>query len=491
VKVKIEPNESLKQKVECLGGFIEYNCGGIKKCGKCKIKMLSSYVNPTEEELNLLSDSEIDENIRLACCHDVSKDERIIEVSEARVGMSILGAREYRAKTNSKQEGIGIVVDIGTTTIVIAYINLLNGEIFTEDSFENPQRKYGLDVVTRISYCNSNDRTLLVNDIRTAIKESIISSHHTLKDIKKMIVLGNTVMQYLFMDKDPRELGVVPFSFRNKNIETFSSNEIFRIAENFEILVIPSLSAYVGADVVSGIYFLELLEMNNCILLDLGTNGEMVLISNGILYSTSTAAGPAFEGGNMKCGVGGINGAIDHAVYKNDSWTFTTINNEKSCGICGSGYIEIIKEALENKIIDESGNLENEITVDKFEVSQDDIRNFQLAKSAISSGLEVLIETAGKKIDEIEQVFVAGGFGKYSSKESLIITGVIPTILEDKINVVGNSSLKGGIDMLFDANFKNIINKIQRVHRNIELGNNSDFSKKFIENIGFDYEKNN
>lgn len=491
MKVHVKANESLNEKLRSTGQSISYDCGGKGRCGKCKIRILSGKVDITEEEFKLLTEIELSNNIRLACCHDKNPSDVDIESLKEESKMMILGVEDHVVNTSYSQKGIGVAVDIGTTTVAVVFVNLETGKIIKEESFENPQRIYGLDVISRITYSNENGNKKLVELIRNAIKKVILTNIPNLEEITKMILCANTTMEYLFLGLDPYELGVVPFNFSNKKIIQVKSRDIFGIDCDFDIFVIPSFSAYVGGDIVAGVYTLNLEKKKNCLLLDLGTNGEIVLSSKGKLYSTSTAAGPAFEGGNMKNGMGSVAGTIDSAKFHHEKWIYTTIANANPIGICGSGYLEIIKEGIVNGFIDETGSLEKEIKINEFEIEQNDIRNFQLAKSAISSGIEVLIETAELSENDIVKIYVAGGFGRYASKESLLYTGVIPMSFKDKIEVVGNTSLKGGIDMLMDKDFIQKLESITCLNTTVELANNAKFTAKFIENIGFDYEENN
>lgn len=491
MKIQLNANESLSEKVKNVKGKISYECGGKRKCGKCKVKILSGNVEVTTEELKFLSKEELQNNYRLACCHDKNDRGIIVETLQDNVKMRILGIGDFLLNPNFQQEGIGIAIDIGTTTVVVVFIDLKENKVLKEVSFENPQKIYGLDVISRINYCNENGNTTLVALIRESLENVIRENVVRANQIKKMIVTGNTTMEYIFMDMNVKELGTAPFNYSNDKIIKINSLNVFSLNIDFDIYMIPSFSAFVGGDVVAGVYYLDLDKKNNYLLLDLGTNGEIVLTANDKIYSTSTAAGPAFEGGNMVHGVGSIEGAIDSVDFMNDNWSYTTIGNKKAKGICGSGYLEIIKECILNNFIDENGNIEKTIKVSDFIIDAKDIRNFQLAKSAIASGISVLIESANLKEEDIEKIYVAGGFGRYASKESLIYTGVIPKELQHKIEIVGNSSLKGGIKILVDKNFAEKIEKIIDSNNSVELANNAKFSAKFIENIGFDYEKDN
>lgn len=491
MKIQLKAYESITEKIENTADCIRYECGGRRKCGKCKIKVLSGNVGVTSEELHFLTSNELQNNYRLACCHDKNDVDIEFETLTKMNEMKILGADDFLLNPTYPQEGIGIVVDIGTTTIVIIFLDLNENRIIKEVSLENTQKMYGLDVISRINYCNENGNGILTKLIRDMIKNAILDTVSELKTINRMIVCGNTAMEYIFLNMDVSELGVAPFNYSNKEIIKASSATIFDLETGFNIYVIPSFSAFVGGDIVAGVYYLDLDKKDNCLLLDLGTNGEIILVSKGVIYSTSTAAGPAFEGGNMLHGLGSVVGAIDSVKYENGSWNYTTIGNENAIGICGSGYLEIIKEAIENGFIDENGNLEKAIEIRNFNIKQEDIRNFQLAKSAIASGIEVLIESADLTFDSIDKIYVAGGFGRYASKEALIRTGVISNKFRNKIEIVGNSSLKGGIKMVLNSDFIHHLKKITRINKSIGLANNQRFVEKFMENIGFEYEKDN
>jgi len=223
----------------------------------------------------------------------------------------------------------------------------------------------------------------------------------------------------------------------------------------------------------------------------IGTNGEILLNANGIVYCASTAAGPAFEGGNISSGIGSVEGAVSTVKYNSGIFEVNTIGGKNPIGICGSGIVDAIACFIKNGIVDKTGLIINEsffktgiYITDNVNITQDDIRSFQMAKSAIRAGIESIIKNSGLKIENIDNVFISGGFGFYINIESAIVTGLIPKEFNKKIKVIGNSSL-GGLNKIIK---ENCIYKAENIIQNcnvLNLANDDIFNELFIKYIDF------
>ena len=251
----------------------------------------------------------------------------------------------------------------------------------------------------------------------------------------------------------------------------------------------PCIHAYVGGEIVSGAYFLNFDEKEDCLFIDIGTNGEILLNSGGKLYCASAAAGPAFEGGGVSCGSGGVLGAINSIKYKDGSFDYTTIGNKSPVGICGSALIDLTAELLENKIIDEAGLLKEEYFSKGLKIAdgiffrQKDIRELQLAKSAIASGVECILNYGGKKFSDIKRVFIGGGFGFYLNPESVFKIKMLPYCFYDKIEFCGNTAL-GGLLKAYVTNSDDY-EKFIPLTQAVDLAEGKEFQEIFIENLNF------
>lgn len=397
----------------------------------------------------------------------------------------------------------GIAIDIGTTTIALSLLNLFTGEIITNYSLLNSQRNYGADVITRIQ--NSNEGKLkLLNE---CIKDDLLKGiEHMLKDtgikpdkIQHIAIAGNTTMIYFLLGISCRSLALFPFNTLTTSLLEYSYHEIFNNDYlDCQVTFLPGVSAYVGADIVSGLLKCGYNKINKtCLLIDIGTNGEMAIGNKNKILCLATAAGPAFEGANITCGTGSINGAISQVEMKNGNIIYKTIGGGAAKGICGSAVIDIAAMCLKNDIIDETGRFAEEnysggfIKISEGLENQDiifnqkDIREVQLAKSAIRSGIEILIKEFNVSYKDIDTVFLAGGFGYHMNVEYAAYIGLIPEYIKNKVKCIGNSSLGGAVKYLLNKESKKELSDILYKTSYIDIASNSRFNDLFIDNMLF------
>jgi uncharacterized 2Fe-2S/4Fe-4S cluster protein (DUF4445 family) len=307
-----------------------------------------------------------------------------------------------------------------------------------------------------------------------------------------MTCVGNTIMQHIFLGVDPRSIGVTPFTPVFTEEKMLKAEELsLDINPKGIVRIIPSIAGYVGADIVAGVAATDLTDHETFTLyIDIGTNGEIVLGNREILYCCSTAAGPAFEGARIKCGVGGVVGGI--AAY--EQGRYRTIGDKAPIGICGSGLIDLIAYLLDTAKIDLSGKMADDYIIEKQVRSgvdhdiilvQKDVREVQLAKSAIYAGILTLTDIAGIRLDQIGRVYLAGGFGNYIRIPSAVRIGLLPAVLEDRIIPVGNSAGTGALLALKSLAFDHEIAKVKERSRYIELSLRSDFNEAYLAAMHF------
>lgn len=474
--LKVPEDKNLMDFLTENGYKVTDGCGKKGICGKCRVLVNGEGV--------LSCQTAVKPNMSVALYKDNEKF-----VFEDTISLSILDFK--------KSKGYGIAVDLGSTTVSIILIDLYNGKILAQRSFLNPQRKYGSDIIMRIDWALKGKLRELSDLIRTEMYSNIISMCSTieLSEIKKMTVSGNTVMMHLLLYKDCLSLSVYPFNINQKIEGIFKANELFNDSNlNFEIYATPYLAGFVGGDVTAGIFYLNR-NYKNYLLIDAGTNGEIVLNINGRYYITSTAAGPAFEGVNISCGMGSVAGAIYTVKYNNDVFVSETILNDEPIGICGSGMIDLTAELLHNNIIDETGLLRKEYFNDGILLSrknnikfiQNDIRQIQLSKAAIRAGIEAVIKEAGIEYDDIAHLILAGGFGSKINTSNAAAIGLISEQLKNRAIAMGNTSLKGSSEILFE-DFNQISEKIKDIKENSVYLNLSDyplFDDMFLNEINF------
>jgi uncharacterized 2Fe-2S/4Fe-4S cluster protein (DUF4445 family) len=298
-------------------------------------------------------------------------------------------------------------------------------------------------------------------------------------------------MLHLFLGVDPTSIAQAPFTPMFLEEQTLINKDFGLMAnKDAEINLLPSISAYVGADIVSGLASLDPPEqIKNYLFIDIGTNGEIALVTPEKTFCCATAAGPAFEGANISCGMGAFAGAI--ASYDGPD-LYTTIAREAAIGICGSGLIDIVSYLLRQKLVTKDGILENDYRVygvedkkDSIYITQQDIREVQLAKAAIMAGIHILVKIANLEYEQIDALFLAGGFGNYINIESAIQIALLPFQMRDKIIAIGNTSGSGACLALKSKSFMNNISELLQKAKYIELSTHEDFVLEYALKMSF------
>lgn len=501
-------------------------CGGKEKCGKCKVRILSMATAKglsqgadflvTDTERRLLTEEELATGVRLACCHKCCEADVMVEVMDESAGFAILGSEQEQYETSQVEDGVGIAVDIGTTTLAMAVIDLRDGRCLSETKVMNPQRVYGADVINRIQTCNDHGVAVLQKMVLREVEQVVHQVLSTGQTIRRMVVCGNSTMEHIFLGIEPRKISEYPYTCEFEETQVVGSRQLFEKREivaddvcttnqmdmaDFPVIVLPNIAAFVGGDIVAGLIGTEMDHRDNQLLIDLGTNGEMALSHGGKIYTTSTAAGPAFEGGNMLCGVASIPGAICRIQMDGDEVQYQTIDGpvdpvgDKSgygmgttvlpIGICGSGYIEGISEILTQGLMDETGYMEQDVEIEgDIRIVPADIRNFQLAKSAVRSGINILCRRADLSFGEVQQVYISGGFGKASNLAALANLKIIPKEFVAKTRLLGNTALEGAIRVLLD-NDMDRLSAVKAKSCNVDLASDPRFNDEYMENMWF------
>jgi len=480
--INARKDENILEALRKNGIYINAVCGGSGKCGKCKILL-----NGIER---LACKSYPINNCEVTVIHDDSD-------------FLVLSPKAEEKEPDGK---CGIAIDIGTTTIAMALIELDSGNIANTYTAINSQRAYGADVISRISAANEGAGTAMAELIR---KDLIIGISQLCKNGKyipeKITIAANTTMIHLLMGFSCKGLGEFPFTPVTTNKLDFTFGELSCDAPKWlfdvPVMVLPGISAYIGADIVSGIYACKLDKLDGInMLIDLGTNGEMVIAAKNRMIAASAAAGPAFEGGNITCGTGSINGAIFHVSLK-DCPSFQTIGGGAPVGICGTGVIDIVSELVLTGGTDETGLLSEEFShgvkiADAFDgkpivFNQKDLREVQLAKAAVRTGIDLLIKRFGITVDNIDHVFVSGGLGDSLSVQNAINIGLFPDEFLSKVQAAGNTSLAGAIKVLMDKSLEAELLRIKDKCTELSLSDDPLFNDTFINNIYFRGGKSN
>ena len=397
--------------------------------------------------------------------------------------------------------------DIGTTTIAGYLLDSEDGRMLAVESRMNPQAQYGADVIMRANYALEHGTDVLSRCIREAVNEmlGVLAGDAGIsrEDIFQVCIVGNTCMHHLFLGISPASLVHAPYTPAVSERLVLNAGDYgLDVQRKAELIMLPDIAGYVGADTCGCLLALRQDQKDEIsLMIDIGTNGEMVLGNRNRLVTCSTAAGPAFEGAKIECGMRGAAGAVDHVKYENGKWDYTTVGNQPAVGLCGSGLIDLVAGLLDAGMLDENGALSSGqekqgvfmlVTLEQagnergVYLTQKDIGEVQLAKAAIAAGIQMLMKRLGITEEEICSVYIAGAFGNYMDPVSAGKIGLLPAALVKKVKPVGNAAGEGAKIALVNERemleMDELVGKIDFV----ELAASGDFQDYFIDELGFE-----
>ncbi len=418
---------------------------------------------------------------------------------------------------------LGLAYDIGTTTVACYFVDLRSGEEIGQASLLNPQTTYGGDVIMRVKYCVENGLDGPTGDIRKALNKLAAkcagAAGKKMKDIYLITVVGNTCMHHLFMGISPASLAYAPYTPAvAEPIRSTASEYGFTVNPSAKLYMLPNIAGFVGADTVGAALAASMDEKEEItLLIDIGTNGEMVLGTRERLIACSTAAGPAFEGALITCGMRGAEGAIDHVSLENGIFHCSVIGGGKPIGICGSGLIDLISELVRTGLVESAGRLiapeeaeteeavklserlveyegqrafllagaEESGTGEALVFTQKDVREVQLAKGAMAAGIQMMCRRLGIQTDDIRSVLIAGAFGSYMSPSSACGIGLIPPELEEKVTAIGNAAGQGARLCVLSIDEYKRAAVLARQVEYLELAADPAFQDVFVDELEF------
>lgn len=440
------------------GGYVLASCGGRGACGQCAVQFLTHAPLPSHADRACFTPKQLREGYRLACMAKPAADCRLRVCFLRRKPMEI-ALEQGRAMTQAVSESCYIAVDLGTTTIAMQLLDAASGGRLAVYTALNPQSGYGADVISRIEAANSGERARLQQLIHKTLREGVaVMLQQAQKQgvaaptafPKHLIISGNTTMEHLFMGYDTASLGTYPFA---SAAEGWSRTEL----DGIPTIWIPGVSAFVGGDIVSGIYACGMAEREDVsLLLDLGTNGEMAIGNRNRIVCTAAAAGPAFEGG-------------------------------AASDIFGADMIKITADMLRKEILDETGLLSEPYFETGYEsVSQQDIRTLQMAKAAVRAGIQILLQQYGTDTRHISRVYLAGGFGMKLDIADAGRIGLLPEALQNKITVVCNASLQGASQFgMQPEKAAQAVEHILAAAEEINLAEQPEFARMYLSELNF------
>ena len=525
--------EMLQEKNE----YISAPCNGNGICGKCIVQYKRGATEPTRRDREVFSEKQLEDGYRLACQSypagayevEIPESEETIEVlsewgkqqktdteelteaytqtpAEAKTSGGIQDKETAEGTAEKTENAIyGICIDIGTTTLAALLVNLETEADCQTAVSVNHQRAYGSDVLSRISASNSGKKweiqRCIRQDLQKLIRELLQKEKIAEQQIQRIVIAGNTTMCHLLRGFSCETLGVAPFLPVDLSWMEGSAADFLGMKElETKVVILPGISAFVGADIMAGIAKMNMHRSEGYyLLLDIGTNGEMVLGNCRHMYVTSTSAGPAFEGGNISCGMASIPGVISHVFMEETGKAgFQVIGEtdgenkkQQAIGICGTGMIDLVYELREHQMIDEHGTY-SDLYFDigyelagKVKFTQNDIREIQMAKAAIRAGVDILVKKAGITFDEVDDCYLAGGFGTKIDIKKAAGIGLIPKELEMKTIPAGNTVLAGTKEVLLGRISKEELEKIQTMADVINLAEENDFEEMYLSYMDF------
>ncbi len=578
-------------------------CGGIGRCGKCRVIVhcgKESLSEPSESEKHAFSKEDLDVGLRLACqttvlntgkvvveipfsslieqqkllfkglerkvkmhpavrkvvvtlekpsLQDCRSDvNRLLDAAKFQIGfkpiidfetlkkvpdvireknwvvtITVWNNREIIDVQPGKESGCyGFAIDIGTTKIAGYLLDLCSGEIVASASIMNPQIPFGEDVISRIQFIMENPKNLLhlqhvvVEGVNKLIKESCQKANVSVKDIYELTFAGNTVMHHIFLGIPSTYVALTPYSAALQSSLNVKAREIsLDMCKGAYIYALPTIAGFVGGDAVADILATEIHKTSQIsMLIDIGTNTEIVLGNKERLLACSCASGPAFEGAHIKHGMRASTGAIEHLWITPETLEvgYKTIDNAPPRGLCGSAIVDAVAEMLKSKLIDESGRFNKKLSTPRLRlkengsefviawkregivnsdivITQGDIREVQLAKAAIYTGTSILMEHLGIKTNEIQKIFLAGAFGTYVDPQNAKIIGMYPDVHLPRVQFVGNTAGSGARMALLSVKVRKLAEKIAKSVEYVELGADPNFQNEFIKALYFPHQE--
>ncbi len=487
-------------------------CGGKGDCGKCRVDIVEG----------------VQTGVVLACQTPVTCNMKVDTLSQEKIQKILTDGFN---RSVSVDPGVGsaeapfytVAFDIGTTTIVGYLLDGRTGKELAVASVMNPQHQFGADVISRANYVLEHGGDEMKQVVQKAVNQ-LIGKVCALANVKREEVLqvsivGNTCMHHLFMGISPQSLVLAPYVPAVKEGMVLDPKDYgLSVAENGRLLMFPNIAGFVGGDTVGcmlSVAFDQLEEMS--LMIDIGTNGELVMGNKNRMVATSTAAGPAFEGAKIECGMRGSKGAVSHLQIEGSELKFENVEDGKAAGICGSGLIDVLAFMIRYGFVDNYGglaeedDLEEPVAVDNawrlqekdgkpvfilipaeetasgtpVYLSQKDIREVQLAKGAIAAGISLMAENLGIQIEDIQKVYLAGAFGNYMDSDNACEIGLIPYELKDRIALIGNAAGEGSKLAVINQEEYAYACRLAEKTEFIELASESRFQDVFVDELEF------
>jgi uncharacterized 2Fe-2S/4Fe-4S cluster protein (DUF4445 family) len=487
--VEVERGARLRDVLYAYG--IEFPCGGHGRCRRCRVRLLEGELAIGEEERALLSEEERKEGWRLACrCR--ADAPAVLQVEQFRAPILV----DHTRFPFAPRPGLGVAVDLGTTTLVVQLLDLESGEVLAAQTDLNPQGAFGSDVMSRTQHALTEEgcaelTQVVRHSVAGLIRRAMAAAGVGRTPLESVVLVGNTVMHHLFCGLDVAPLGAVPFESEQLELQERQAGELgMALNGDPRVRFLPCLGGFVGSDLLAGVLATRMHESAELVaLVDLGTNGEIVVGTAERLLCASTAAGPAFEAGRIGMGMRATTGAIDQVEARGDALECRVLGGGRARGICGSGLVDAVAAGLELGRVEPGGRLTSVDRIlpltDGVHLTQGDVRQLQLAKGAISAGLKILLEQLGQAPGGLSRVNLAGAFGNYVNRASARRIGLLDHP-EEVIEPVGNTALLGAKLALFAPEREiGALSELGSRIEHVSLATDPHFQDVFVDELRF------
>jgi uncharacterized 2Fe-2S/4Fe-4S cluster protein (DUF4445 family) len=528
--IKAKKGESLMHALSEKGIFLRADCGGNGRCTKCSVKIIQDFPESQKDLKNIdKSTGIIGTNYRnvLACQETVTKN-LVVEIFQAAMlSPDIIQKPQVSQKLISRISGLlkgrdsfsenCAAIDLGTTTIAVYICNMEKASVIGSVSLKNPQTLFGQDVMSRITAVSENPMILtrlqqmIVQAVDWGIRQICLIDNLNPKSIRRMSIVGNSVMLHLLLGRNPLSMGTIPYKPEFYKIQKISAGRLgFNFNYDAELFTLPLISGFLGADIVAASIAADLKNAPfGTFLADLGTNGEIMAVGRQSMIATSCAMGPSLEGAAIEHGMPAVSGAISSVSInkKRGQVKYSVKGNKLPSGICGSGIISAVAELLRAKILLPDGRFDQSAGCDRLRLNhknipefvlvpenesgtgkmitltQTDIRNVQLAKGAFRTGIDFLCDKIGVKVPK--RLLIAGTFGNYIEKQDALIIGMFPPMPDQNIQNIGNAAGEGAILSLFDPESLLQADELARTTQVMNLASQKDFQDHFVDSLSF------
>jgi uncharacterized 2Fe-2S/4Fe-4S cluster protein (DUF4445 family) len=516
------------------GILLEQPCAGLSRCGRCRVRIAEGTAPPCDADRDVFGPADLRDGWRLACSLVVSESVAIEVPGETRAptpkgfGPALKPdpgrAPVLALSSHARRAQFGLAIDIGTTSLAAALVDLASGDVVASSSLLNPQAEFGADVMSRIHAAGGGDaqRQPLVAAVRrglAALASGLVrDAGLSERDVVAAAAVGNPAMLHLWYGEDPSSLGVAPYTGRwTEALHARARSVGLPVDPAAPVYVLPCVRSHVGADAVAAAAAVSLDRLEApALLIDLGTNSEIVLGDGGRIFAASTAAGPAFECGGISCGTRAADGAIDALSLEPDGrWSVHVIGDGPPRGVCGSGLLDAVAELVRVGVVEPSGYMRSaeqaaglvpdallgrlsragdprRTTIVAAEgasrgisLEAGDVRQLQLAIGAVRAGIEVLCAEAGLPAAGLQAIFVAGTFGQYVRKASILRLGLLPPVAPERVRTVGNAAGAGAVLALLDRRFRDRAERLAARATYVELAGRADYQDALTRSLRF------